>query len=404
MDYDNEPLITNRCDNNDELYSSNNNNNSKLKDYFKSMQFKVLLYHSWFVILSLIYLAISVGLPFFNKTLFKYYNFPLTSSFFQTLGSAFILLIFNIIQYTQQKHDLILKSYFFDKNFMYKSLIMLPVSICFAGVMILTNLGIQSAPINYHIVFKSTNIIWVVIFSILINKERPSIYEFLSIALLMFGAIMVSLDFVKTNSDSGALPIVFNLLSSFFESVTIVLLKWACTYLYRNDDTITVIEISFFKVAQATLVIMIPMLIVEKFHGFKVFHSELDTSLIILSGVGITIVYQTAMVWLSKSLYSTTVGIISQLQIIPQILISAYIYNSFAGTKLHLAGLIMCVSGCIIFSIYHFLKVNPKYIHALKNRIKKIKQKVLPNSNLNINYDEQTLINNSDDQQQYLNH
>ncbi|EGC30329.1 hypothetical protein DICPUDRAFT_157949 [Dictyostelium purpureum] len=284
------------------------------------------------------------------------YPFPLTSSFFQTLGAVTILLIFNLIQYRYQKNDLVQKSYFFDKNFIQKSLIMIPVSLCFALVMILTNLAIQMVPVDYHVVIKSTNIIWVVLFSILINKEKPSIFEYFSIGLLLAGTLLVSLVFAK-EGEGTAKSIIINLLSSFFESLTIVVLKWACTYLYRIDETITVIEISLFKVVQGSIAIAIPMFFIDKVNGFKVL-PELPTHVLFLliSGIFITMVYQTCTVWLSKSMYSTTVGIISQLQIIPQEFINI-ISGSFVSSPLHIVGVVLSALGCCCFSAYHFFKI-----------------------------------------------
>ncbi|EAL72943.1 hypothetical protein DDB_G0268708 [Dictyostelium discoideum AX4] len=215
---------------------------------------------------------------------------------------------------------------------------MIPVSICFAAVMILTNVGIQKIPVDYHVVFKSTNIIWVVLFSILINKEKPSIYEYVSIGLLMAGTILVSLAFADQSVDSWV-PIVINLLGSFAESLSIVVLKWT--------------------LVQGSIGIFIPMLIVEGVKGFKVLSSVSQHQIwLLVAGIFVTMVFQTCTVWLSKSMYSTTVGVISQLQIIPQTII-----NIIAGilivTSLRIVGVILTVLGCTLFSMFHFSKIYP---------------------------------------------
>ncbi|KAF2070117.1 hypothetical protein CYY_008558 [Polysphondylium violaceum] len=346
------PLLEN--DNND----FGDSRASFFKRLFQHPPFQKFLYHFYFVFLSLIYLTISTFLPFLNKTIFTGgYDFPLTSSLFQTLGSSVVLLLFNLVQYRHNKNNIIPRSYFFDKNFVYKSLIMIPVSVCFGAVMILTNIGVDIAPVNYHVVFKSTNIIWIVLFSILINKEKPSLFEYISIATLMAGALMVGWVFATSNKASFV-PIFINLLSSFFESFTVVLLKWSCSYLYRYDDTITVIEISLFKVVQGSFVIFIPMVIKERFHGFAALGDiPSKTIWLLVIGIFVTMVFQTAMVCLSKSFYSTTIGIIGQLQIIPQTLISIALYQSFVFTGLHIAGVSLVILGCVIFALFHFSKI-----------------------------------------------
>ncbi|KAM9941649.1 hypothetical protein ACTFIT_008216 [Dictyostelium discoideum] len=344
---------------NEEYYYYDENTPLKQDGFWGKPKVKVFVYHFLFVFLSIVYLSISVGLPYLNKAILSSeYQFPLTSSLFQTMGAIVILLIFNLAQYRYQSGDLVQKSYFFDKNFIKKSYIMIPVSICFAAVMILTNVGIQKIPVDYHVVFKSTNIIWVVLFSILINKEKPSIYEYVSIGLLMAGTILVSLAFADQSVDSWV-PIVINLLGSFAESLSIVVLKWTCTYLYRIDDTMSVIEISLFKVVQGSIGIFIPMLIVEGVKGFKVLSSVSQHQIwLLVAGIFVTMVFQTCTVWLSKSMYSTTVGVISQLQIIPQTII-----NIIAGilivTSLRIVGVILTVLGCTLFSMFHFSKIYP---------------------------------------------
>ncbi|EAL73059.1 hypothetical protein DDB_G0268940 [Dictyostelium discoideum AX4] len=106
---------------NEKYYYYDENTPIKQNGFWGKPKVKVFVYHFLFVFLSIVYLSISVGLPYLNKAILSSeYQFPLTSSLFQTMGAIVILLIFNLAQYRYQSGDLVQKSYFFDKNFIKK--------------------------------------------------------------------------------------------------------------------------------------------------------------------------------------------------------------------------------------------------------------------------------------------
>ncbi|KAN0039547.1 hypothetical protein ACTA71_007342 [Dictyostelium dimigraforme] len=104
---------------NEEYYYHYYDENATLKQGFWGRpKVKVFVYHFLFVFLSIIYLSISVGLPYLNKAILSSeYQFPLTSSLFQTMGAIVILLVFNLVQYHYQRGDLVQKNLFNDENY-----------------------------------------------------------------------------------------------------------------------------------------------------------------------------------------------------------------------------------------------------------------------------------------------
>ncbi|EFA84545.1 hypothetical protein PPL_01534 [Heterostelium album PN500] len=237
---------------------------------------KYFLFQLYSFCLAALYLIVAILLPFLNKKIFSTYNFPLTSSFLQTLGAAIILFIFNVIHHFHHKNDLLTKSSIFDKNILYKSITMIPVSICFAIVISLTNIALSMIPVNYHVIFKSTNI-------------------------------------------------------------------------------------TFYKVAEGTVVILVPMFIIEHIRGFTIIPSlSVSTVFLVLAGVVVTMVYQSSTVGLIKSLYVTTVGIITQVIIVPQIFLSIAIYHNFQFDAIHIIGTVLAILGCLIFTVYNWYAVNYK--------------------------------------------
>ncbi|EGG16888.1 hypothetical protein DFA_07869 [Cavenderia fasciculata] len=253
--------------------------NANILDHKKNHSSKLLLFQIYSTVLAILYLSTSAVLPLLSKQIFINYDYPLTSSLLQTVGASILLLVFNIIQYYHNKGDLLPKSYITDHNFLSKAILMLPVSICFAIVISLTNIGISMVPVNFHIIFKSTNIIWVVIFSFIVHREKPTISILISIAFLMGGTIMVSLVFSGQQESSFC--------------------------------------------AEGSLVILLPLLAIEHVKGFSTLvQLPYTTILLVIAGIFVTIVFQATTVGLIKSLYVITVGTVTQLQIIPQILLS----------------------------------------------------------------------------------
>ncbi|GAM26488.1 hypothetical protein SAMD00019534_096630, partial [Acytostelium subglobosum LB1] len=353
------------------LNSSNNHNNDyddrknefnmDTQTIWEKLSNKYTLYQIYSISLSILFLIVAIILPFVNKKIFSSYDYPVTGSFLQTLGASVLLLILNVIMYLSHRNDLVPKSNIFDQNFLMKSLVMIPVSVCFAIVISLTNIGLSMIPVNYHVVFKSTNIVWIVLFSFIVHKERPSPIILVSIVLLMAGTILTSLEFSKKNQSTSFWPIFINILAIFFESVTLVVLKWTCKYLHRKDSTISALEITFYKVAEGTIVILIPLFAIEGVRGFGALNNLPASSiLMLLAGVVVTMVYQGSTVGMIKTLYVTTVGVINQVIIIPQLFLSMAIYHSFSYDALHIVGVVLSVLGCVVFAGYQFYAANNK--------------------------------------------
>jgi hypothetical protein len=150
------------------------------------------------IFLAALYIVSGTIMPLFNKEVFTKYPFPVTASLLQVIGATVVLLIYNLIvgfmvykkikstppppvvpptppsplpayYYPPQPPppppvEEISNNWIFNR-FFWKCWILLPVGICFAAVIAISNLGLSMVPVNIHVLLKTTNIIWVVLFA-----------------------------------------------------------------------------------------------------------------------------------------------------------------------------------------------------------------------------------------------
>jgi len=210
---------------------------------------------------------------------------------------------------------------FSENIFFWKNLQILPVSITFAAVMALTNVSISITNINLHILLRTTDIIWVVVFAFIIQKERPTILTAIACISLFFGIVLIS----PITDDNWYLKnawvqLVFNLLSALSSGLMMVLLRRACVILRFKIPTMTVAEITLIKMFQ-TFIFLLPFPFIFEPKAFNaIIDSTLTIKLLVGAGVLITMGFQTTVVGLSAYSLATTVGIIANFKIIPQII------------------------------------------------------------------------------------
>ncbi|ETO23814.1 hypothetical protein RFI_13363 [Reticulomyxa filosa] len=191
-------------------------------------------------------------LPFYNKILFQVYNWPITTSGIQVEKKKkrrkrirevlFVALVLLIIQYSNIVRICNTRN---GMWFVLKSMI-LP-SLCFACSIILTNIGIDLASVDVHALLRSTEIVYIVVFSYLFAaQDRPSYLAGICACLVGVGAAFYSWGSI----DSGAVQanaLVINLVSSIASPFEILFTRKVTKfYRYKISDIHIYILFNFF--------------------------------------------------------------------------------------------------------------------------------------------------------------
>jgi len=307
------------------------------------------------------YFVLSTALPLYNKELSGYFDYPLTATLLQVVGAVTALFIYDSGRKYKHRHDLIPKSWTFNQLFLWKSLVTLPVSIMFALVISLTNVSIFITPIDVHVLLKSTSIVWIVIFAWIIEKEVPRLLVIVCVCGIIAGTIMISYEF-STNMQSAAGKILLNVASAFCEAVAVVVLKKTIKVLQKREPTIKAAEITLTKMGQALILLLLPTYLVEGFNGVHRLSSGDDlVFILVLLGVLITVLYQTTVVGLTFFSLATTLGILNQLQIIPQTALAIIWFHSFSWSLVHIFGAILVIVSSIGFGLLRYKENQNEY-------------------------------------------
>jgi len=313
------------------------------------------------IILAILYYILAVILPIFNDAIFrgygniKGYPFPLTATWLQLIGVTLCLLFTNLIVHGfVQRNDVLQKSWVFGEGFLWKCQHLFFPSLAFALVMSLTNMGLfLIKDVNIHVLLRASEIIWVVLFAFIVQKELPTVLTLLCCLLLILGTGFVSLDFSgsMTYKIATIVAIIINLLSSMASGLMLVLLRRACLILRKKDPTTSILEITLIKVAMATIMLTPVTLAMEINAWSALLQAEIQIQLLVGAGVFITMAYQSIVVGLTAFSLATTVGIIAQSKIIPQIILSIVWLRKFIPTPLHVVGALMLVIGSCAYGL-----------------------------------------------------
>eukprot|EP01116_Phalansterium_solitarium_P000801 TRINITY_DN10658_c0_g1_i1.p1 TRINITY_DN10658_c0_g1~~TRINITY_DN10658_c0_g1_i1.p1 ORF type:complete len:397 (+),score=119.60 TRINITY_DN10658_c0_g1_i1:90-1280(+) len=322
------------------------------------------------VILAVVFYIIAIIMPLYNSVLFNgvpqwhvpAYNRPLTATWLQMFASSVVLFALDACNYFYNRRKqpslmLYQPSWSCSPGFLWKCKTLILAAIAFAAVMALTNVGLSVISYNTHVLIRASEIAFVVAFAWPINGERPTILGGASLVVLLVGTIIVALDFTQANKSNDPVSLTINIASCVASGIFTVLLRRACVKLRERDPLISVVEISFFKMALAT-VVLLPFPLIFELDALPLLGRLPHGAIITVAfGVVITAAFQSVGVGLATYALATSVGILGQVKFIPQlalsyVLVSVGLSDIFKGgsslfspTPLHISGLVLTLLG-----------------------------------------------------------
>jgi len=142
-------------------------------------------------------LFFQTGVPLYSKNVFNHFPFPILYTTIVESGVAFVLTLFNLGKATFQ--TFVLKKeragFMCDRFFFRKLMLMLLTGIAFGIGNILSNTGLAGGTVLMHVLFRSSEIGWVVVFSAIMLFDFPTIPILYACAVLLVGCVLTSLDY-----------------------------------------------------------------------------------------------------------------------------------------------------------------------------------------------------------------
>jgi len=206
---------------------------------------------------------------------------------------------------------------------------LLVVSFLFAGIITLSNIGLDKVSLNVHVLLRTTSFVWVILFSLFLKGERPTLLQLLFASFVISGAVLLSIDAGKDWSvgDNAASGIIINLASSFCSGLATVLLRNVCLRTETQPHLrMSIVEITMIKMGLATLFMLIPALVLDTFLKintndtvWQALREQWLMGIMVMVGALLTLVYQSSIVAVTANVGAVTVGILHQILTLPQL-------------------------------------------------------------------------------------
>lgn len=306
---------------------------------------------------AIIYVIVGTGLPLYNKYVLGSpqatggFKFPLTVTWLQLAACSvlvvLVLLARNVFPKFRGGSLQTLKDMQDRRTF----LLIIPAAL-FAANIALTNVGLFMINVTAHLLLRNSEIVWVVLLAFFWKSERPNIWAVLSCAIITAGVVLVSL-FVTTEQPSSAMvgPMLINLASALASALQYMSLRLSVTHLRERQPNLSFIEVSAVKISLAALFVLVPTLVFE-LDGFR--QLSLAPPLIaglVVGGIGITLVFQGTVVALAFFSKATTTAVVSQVKIVPQVILAIVVFGTYHTGALVTAGTVLVCVGCAAYGV-----------------------------------------------------
>jgi len=324
------------------------------------------------IILSGLVYAVSVSaVPIYNKKVFSgdlgitKFPFPNFVSSMQMLCVSLILISWHLGSRAVRKmcgRQDDGTSWLFGPHFGYKLRNLAPVGLLFGIKYAITNWGLQLVPIATHLLLQSTNLICTATLARFVNKEYLGFLEHLGVALTSIGSLIVCLH-VSQSMSAPVIPLLINLLTPLALAGCTTLLRKSAKELADPNNCIggsmTLAEFTGIKMFLSAVTAFSMAMLLEngvvqvagKSHGAwwtaLAAYSPLGIFLM-ASGCVFILVFQVNITWLSRLTSATTVGIIGQLKVVPQTLLSMLFQ---INESLNPLAILFTLLGCTVYCL-----------------------------------------------------
>lgn len=210
----------------------------------------------------MLYCAADLVLPFYNKLLYagfgsaNGFHFPIFSSAVQVGLVAimgFVWLAAKQLVQQKQCQEFTRDGPFSNIGWKCKQIV--PVALTFALLIVLSNMGLDKINLNVHILLRTTSVVWIVIFSLLL-REWPSLSQLACAAAICTGAVLLSIDvsfgwvcllryvlITKKIESHNTIGVVLTLVSSFCSGIHTILLRNLCKKTEGPPHSMGIIEV-----------------------------------------------------------------------------------------------------------------------------------------------------------------
>ena len=335
--------------------------------------YHTLLAASIFVFWSFVSIIPVYNKFFFRKSLFPY---PIATAGIQLSFVSILLAALNIVQHlfyssrieNSRGQGNATRSWILGPHLLWKVKWCFPIGALFGMKYGITNLGLDLVPAPTHLLLQSTDLVWTVLWAYIINKEVVSIVELFCLVGCIFGSIILGWSIGNSSLSAPFFAILINLISPIFLGLCLATLRLACTELMCRDNrvggTVSSVELTSIKLVLSSSVALVLACIMEGGDETKdswwVAFLELkrSTQLGVIGGAVLIAVFQVNCTFLTFLSSTVAVGLVGQVKIIPQWIVSTIYARRTTGFEMHRINIVGAVCIMVSAAAYAFCNYN----------------------------------------------
>ncbi len=218
------------------------------------------------------------------------------------------------------------------------------------------NLGLEKTSVSMHVLFRSSEVIWIVIFAAFLQKERPTWLTMTNCGLFLGGTLLVAVQlFWSTGvSSSSWSALLLNIVSTIVSPLYLALLKWCLGQLNKAGYKLHPTEISGIVITLTALVMLVPAPLIEPPAFPRLLKIDVRLLLVLLAGIVLTCSFKFVMIAMIDRQHIITVGMIGQMKCVPQVLMDMFFFKKYPFTPLMVIGTGINLLAAIMFTLLQF--------------------------------------------------
>mmetsp|Transcript_44951 Transcript_44951/g.106745 ORF Transcript_44951/g.106745 Transcript_44951/m.106745 type:complete len:410 (+) Transcript_44951:93-1322(+) len=316
------------------------------------------------------------------------FPYPLATAFLQLSFTSCILAMGNVghhlcstfcqAESVSSRRSRTQPSWLLGPHLFYKLRHIMPAGLMFGLKFAITNWGLQKVPAPTHLLLQSTDLLWTLIFARVVNREKLNGIELGATLMSSVGAIVISYD-ASASLDIPCLAIAVNLMTPIALALCVNFLRAGVAELTNPDNqirgSISSVEFTAWKTGISAVVTLALSFLLEsgnfRLSEYSLLHRsskppwwmalrdypQSGILLLLLDSVFL-LLFQVNLTWLTSLTSAVTVGIISEVKVIPQWLINSAFGLPVHHTNANLIGAVILLLASAVYACSTMHKVS----------------------------------------------
>ncbi|KAL0230927.1 hypothetical protein GEMRC1_010332 [Eukaryota sp. GEM-RC1] len=301
-----------------------------------------------------LYLFVGVFLPFYNYTLFhdkgKHFPgfpYPIAATLLQLVGVVVVLSVYSFFKKLPSHNRA------FGRLYVYRLSFIWPVCLSQAINIMLMNQGLFMLNVSLHVLLRASEIIWVVLLTFFFKKERPQKLVLFCCSIVFVGTLFIVYHIVlqKGVTQKSVWAVVIHFITTIISALNIVVFRVLILKLKNcSKHPIDAVELTILNISTMAILILPCALVFEPEFIPTLFQPNPKLWTMLGAGLVFTALYKLTFTALITQTTAVTVGVVSQLKVVVQVVLDVVLYKKYHSTVFMYLGAFFTCLGLVLYT------------------------------------------------------